>query len=143
MNDELLHQRKENIANMKFNRRMIILKQITKDNQKLFQRINSQKSLYSQENMNKSMVSIKSASSKANSRCKVKESPRLINKEKTKRCNKSVSSCIPVTICPESVSKIKQPIINQFKSMFVRENLHKKCPSFYLKTQNRSLSMKE
>lgn len=90
MNDELLYKRKENIANVKFNRRMIILKQITKDNQKLFQRINSQKSLYSQENMGKSTISIKSLSSKASSGSKIKDSPRSIEKVKTKKCNKSV-----------------------------------------------------
>lgn len=70
--NEIIDKRQQEKANFKFNRRMNILKQITKENEKLFERINSQKSLYSKESMRKSTVSIRSSSSKARSRCTAK-----------------------------------------------------------------------
>lgn len=71
INNEIMYKKQENRANSKFNKRMLILKQIKKDNEKFFERINSQKSLYSQKSMRKSTVSIQS-SSKKNSRLSTK-----------------------------------------------------------------------
>ena len=71
INNEIMYKKQESKANSKFNKRMLILKQIKKDNEKFFERINSQKSLYSQKSMRKSTVSIQS-SSKKNSRLSTK-----------------------------------------------------------------------
>lgn len=47
INDDFLFMRKENYLNTKFNIRKNKLKEITKENKQLYERINSQKSLYS------------------------------------------------------------------------------------------------
>lgn len=57
-----MNRRKENYLNTQYNRRLNDLKKITKDNKKIHERINSQKSLYSQDEMRKSSVSIRSLS---------------------------------------------------------------------------------
>lgn len=62
MNDELLHRRKENYLNTQYNKRITLLKEITKENKKIYERINLQKSLYSQDDMRKSTASIRSLS---------------------------------------------------------------------------------
>lgn len=62
LNEQLMTQRRENYLNSHFNKRRNTLKQITRENKKIYQRINSQKSLYSQDKMNKSTDSIRSLS---------------------------------------------------------------------------------
>jgi hypothetical protein len=57
INDEFLFMRKENYLNTKFNIRKNKLKEITKVNKQLHERINSQKSLYSSSDLNKSFES--------------------------------------------------------------------------------------
>ena len=64
INDQLMqnHQRKENYLNSKYNKRLVDLKKITQDNKKIYERINSQKSLYSQKDQKKSYESLRSLS---------------------------------------------------------------------------------
>lgn len=57
MNEKFLFMRKENHLNSCFNVRKAKLKEMTKENQKIYQRINSQKSLYSSTDLNKSYES--------------------------------------------------------------------------------------
>ena len=52
MNDEFLFMRKENHLNTQFNIRKNKLKEITQENKVLYQRLNSQKSLYSSTDLN-------------------------------------------------------------------------------------------
>ena len=59
MNEHLLYLRKENHLNSLFNIRKNKLKETSKQNIKLYQKINSQKSLYSNEDLNKSYQSTK------------------------------------------------------------------------------------
>jgi hypothetical protein len=54
INDDFLFMRKENYLNTKFLIRKNKLKEITKENKQLHDRINSQKSLYSSSDLNKS-----------------------------------------------------------------------------------------
>jgi hypothetical protein len=54
INDEFLFMRKENYLNTKFNIRKSKLKEISKENKQLYERISSQKSLYSSSDLNKS-----------------------------------------------------------------------------------------
>lgn len=58
MNDHFLYQRKENHLNTCFNIRKNKLKEITKVNKNIYQKLNSQKSIYSSTDMNKSYQSI-------------------------------------------------------------------------------------
>ena len=59
MNDNFLFLRKENYLNTNFNIRKNKLREITKVNKQIYQRLNSQKSLYSNSELNKSYESTK------------------------------------------------------------------------------------
>jgi len=59
MNAHFLYLRKENHLNTYFNVRKNKLKEMTKANKKLYQKINNQKSMYSNSEMNRSYQSIK------------------------------------------------------------------------------------
>lgn len=96
------------------------MKQITKENKKIYQRINSQKSLYSQDDMRRSSVSIRSLS---------RSSSRVSNqsaKNRESRNNKITKPKIGMTIQPESVSNVKGDNIKQFRSVFMIETTHTK-----------------
>lgn len=96
------------------------MKQITKENKKIYQRINSQKSLYSQDDMRRSSVSIRSLS---------RSSSRVSNqsaKNRESRKNKTTKPKIAMTIQPESVSNVKGDNIKQFRSVFMIESTQTK-----------------
>lgn len=57
MNDNFLFLRKENHLNTQFNLRKNKLKEITKANKQLYKRLNTQKSFYSNSDLNKSYES--------------------------------------------------------------------------------------
>jgi multidrug efflux pump subunit AcrB len=59
MNEQFLYMRKENHLNTCFNVRKNKLRELTKVNKQIYQRLNSQKSLYSSTDMNKSYQSTK------------------------------------------------------------------------------------
>lgn len=59
MNDHLLFLRKENHLNTQFNIRKNKLREITKTNKQIYQRLNTQKSFYSNSDLNKSYESTK------------------------------------------------------------------------------------
>lgn len=59
MNAHFLYMRKENHLNTCFNLRKNKLKEMTKANKQLYQKLNMQKSMYSSSDMNKSYQSIK------------------------------------------------------------------------------------
>lgn len=80
INDDFLFMRKENYLNTKFNIRKNKLKEITKENKQLHERINSQKSLYSSSDLNKSFES----------NCELKK--RLSQSKLSQRLNSSRSS---------------------------------------------------
>jgi hypothetical protein len=75
---------------------MIALKEITKENKKIYQRINSQKSLYSQDDMNKSTTSIRSLS---------RGSSRISNKSATSQ--KKYPKIVKGTMKPKEEVKIQ------------------------------------
>ena len=68
--------------NSQFNRRRNTLKQITRENHKIYQRINSQKSLYNQSQMNKSTDSLRSLS-RCSSRSKNAKGKNVDSKKST------------------------------------------------------------
>lgn len=51
MTERQLYERKESNLNSYFNIRMSKLKDITKENKRIYERLNSQKSLYSSKNL--------------------------------------------------------------------------------------------
>ena len=57
MNDGFLHTRKESYLNSQFNMRKNRLRVISKENNQIYNRINSQKSVYSSQDLNKSFES--------------------------------------------------------------------------------------
>ena len=59
LNDHFLYLRKENHLNTCFNIRKNKLKEMTRANKQLFQKLTSQKSIYNSDDMNKSYQSIK------------------------------------------------------------------------------------
>lgn len=59
MNDNFLFLRKENYLNTQFMMRKKKLKEITKTNKQIYNRLNSQKSFYSNSDLNKSYESTK------------------------------------------------------------------------------------
>lgn len=64
MNDNFLFLRKENHLNTHFNIRKNKLKEITKANKNIYQRLNTQKSFYSNSDLNKSYESTKQIKSR-------------------------------------------------------------------------------
>ena len=63
INDEFLHTRKESYLNSQFNMRQNKLKEISKENKQIYSRLNSQKSVYSSQDLNKSYEMKKGLSS--------------------------------------------------------------------------------
>ena len=136
LNEQLITQRRENYLNSQFNRRRNTLKQMTKENKKIYERINSQKSLYSQDKMNRSTDSIRSLS-RVSSRSS-KKGTKILPKSQTQKNHQHV------TIESQSIKSAKDTNLLQFRAIFSRgppnnqENL-KNLPN---RPSNRSVSMR-
>lgn len=139
LNDEILMRRKENHLNTQYNRRLNALKNITKENKKIYQRINSQKSLYSQDDMRKSSMSIRS--SKSSSRVSQRSGQHQASMSRNSKVTKPK---IAMTIQPESVGNLRGDNIKQFKSVFMIEKKHSQNREDLAgqRRQNRSFSLR-
>lgn len=142
MNDEILVKRRESMLNSRYNQRFNLLKSITKENQKIYQRISSQKSMYCQQDLRKSSVSVKSVSSRSSSR--VSSSQKSIKASNRYKTGGSVKSHQPLNLKPQSVDNLKRSSVEQFRSVFFpkrQESKENVRPQF--RKQNRSLSVKD
>lgn len=81
MNDSILEKVKHNYLQSHFNKRAYTSKQINRENERIYKRLNSQTSLYSQDKLSKSRISNRSISrnssrvSSQSSRSKIKTKP--------------------------------------------------------------------
>lgn len=126
MNDHFLFQRKENHLNTCFNIRKNKLQEITKVNKQIYKRLNSQKSLYSNEDLNKSYQSIKvikerlsqskvsqrSSLSRQSSRSSLRNSKSMrgIHFEKNKEQ--------PVTVKAQNIHQAEAKDLDKFRILF-------------------------
>lgn len=91
MNDHFLYQRKENHLNTCFNIRKNKLKEITKMNRNIYQKLNSQKSIYSSTDMKKSYQSIQAIKDRL-SQSKISQRSSLSRDSSRKSLNQSKST---------------------------------------------------
>lgn len=126
-----------------YNNRKNKLKEIGKDNMQLYQRINSQKSLYSQKKLRKSTESLKS-NSRCSSRSSLKSKSSTARKLPAKQAPKEKRTHI--TIESENINKANQNNLADFRSMFMRNKAGDLPPNTinqkYSK-KNRSFSLRD
>ena len=89
MNEQFLHQRKENHLNTCFNIRKNKLKEISKANQQIYKRINSQNSLYSSRKMDEKYQETNKIRNRLS---QSKLSQRLSDSQLSRKSNQSSSS---------------------------------------------------
>ena len=130
-----MHQRRESYLNSQFNRRKNTLKEITKTNRKIYERINSQKSLYSQKKMNKSTDSLRSLS-RCSSRSKNSKAGHPQAKNPSKRPQTKM------TVQAENIRDIKNAGLDEFKNIFSQNRSRNQENDRMISSQatNRSLS---
>ena len=117
INDQLFQseRRKENYLNSKFNQRKEKLRQLTKDNKKIYERINSQKSLYSQKSQTKSYESLKSVS-RCSSRSQSRNGKQNVTSYRVvySKGAKTQKKAPNMTIQSESINKVQNSNLRDF-----------------------------
>ena len=118
-----MHTRKESYLNSQFNMRQNKLKEISKENKQIYNRLNSQKSVYSSQDLNKSYEMRKGLSSS-------KLSQRSNNSRVSDRSNKSSKSIgrgqrplvkkkdVKVDIKATNINNVRERDLNKFKGLF-------------------------
>ena len=150
LNDEMLMRCKENHLNTQYNHRKTKLKEITKENKKIYKRINSQKSLYSNEDLNKSYQSSVSISrrisrSKLSHRSSSSVTPKnqpseagsskfssRVSRHSRHRTTTNFHSKINekqsiFTVESQNINKVSEQHLENFKSLFVRAGQENKA----------------
>jgi hypothetical protein len=125
MNDNFLFLRKENHLNTQFNIRKNKLKEITKVNKQLYGRLNTQKSFYSNSDMNKSYESTKEIRERLS---QSKLSHRMNSSRSSSRKSlktganaKGIKKELNLEIRAKNISKINQNEVNKFRGLFIRD----------------------
>lgn len=125
MNDEFLHNRKESYLNSQFNMRQNRLKEISKENKQIHNRINSQKSVYSSQDLkqsyelnngikkrlSQSKLSQRSSSSRISDRSKA-------SSRKGERPELKKKDDIKIQIKTTNIQKVPDRDLKGFKGMF-------------------------
>lgn len=123
MNENLLFMRKENHLNTQFNLRKNKLKEITKANKQLYRRLNTQKSFYSNSDLNKSYESTQLIKERlSHSKLSHRMNSSRSSSRKSLRGDKVQAKKAPVLdIKAKNIKGIGAQEVSKFKGLFIRD----------------------